>query len=140
MVGRRLMQTSSKRSVGTAVRGMVLTLVGVSAAACVVVEPGGPGRFGPGPGGVRVEGNWAPSSGVAIATFQNGAFINRAVDTGQPFTAGGRYAYAGPDRVAISYTSLVRQTQVNVDCLVVNPAQMDCATADGNQFSLFRRA
>lgn len=104
----------------------------------------GGGGFGGGPAGPggapAVEGSWASSDGAAIATFQNGAFINRAVDTGQAFTSGGRYTYAGGNQVSISYLSVVRQEPVNVNCLVVTPSQMNCTNNQGSQFSLFRRA
>ena len=129
----------SRRAGGTLSR-IALVAATLGLAGCIIQESDP--RFGPGPGGggPRVEGNWAPSDGRAIATFQNGAFVNRAVDTGQPFTAGGRYSYTGPNQVAISYTSVVRQTQVNVNCFFASAGQLDCSTADGAQFSLFRRA
>ena len=122
-------------------RGIVAVAMTLGLAGCVVVESGGP--LGPGGrpiSGPRVEGNWAPADGAAVATFQNGAFVNRAVDTGQAFTAGGRYAYVGPSQVAITYTSVVRQTQVNVNCRFATPGRLDCLTESGSQFSLFRRA
>ena len=130
---------ASKRA--NAVRIACITTIAGALSACIVDAPGGPGdpRFGGG-GQTRIEGNWAPQDGGAIATFQNGAFTNRAVDTGQSFTSGGRYAYTGPNQVAISYVSVVRQEQVNVNCLVVTAGQMNCTTQSGAQFSLFRRA
>lgn len=120
------------------------TLLGtLGLTACVITEPGG-GSFGPGgrpqPGGIGIEGNWSSQDGGSVATFQNGAFTNRAVDTGQSFTAGGRYTYLPNNQVAISYTSVVRQEQVDINCLVATRAQMNCTTASGAQFQLFRRA
>ena len=100
-------------------------------------QPVGPAQPRP---DTRVEGSWAPADGASIATFQNGAFTNRAVDTGQAFTSGGRYSYASANEVRISYQSLVRQEQVNVNCLVVAPSQMNCTNNAGAQFQLFRRA
>lgn len=121
-----------------------LALAGL-ATACTI---SGPAQIGGGPAAApgqppvttRVEGSWAPADGASIATFQNGAFVNRATDTGQPFTAGGRYSYDGGDRVSIAYTSLVRQSQVNVNCLAVSASQLNCTNASGANFSLFRRA
>ena len=117
-----------------------LSLAGL-ATACTI---SGPAPIGTPPGQppvtTRVEGSWAPADGASIATFQNGAFVNRATDTGQPFTAGGRYQYEGGNRVSIAYTSLVRQSQVNVNCLAVSPSQLNCTNAAGARFSLFRRA
>ena len=102
------------------------------------LRPAGPA--GAPPVTARVEGNWASADGTSIATFQNGAFVNRAADTGDPFTAGGRYNYDGGNRVSIAYTSLVRQSQVNVNCLADGPTQLNCTNAAGAQFSLYRRA
>ena len=113
------------------------------AAACTV---SGPAPVGPGgaPGvpqaNTRVEGSWAPSDGASIATFQNGAFVNRASDTGQAFTTGGRYTYEGGNRVRIAYTSLVSEQPVSADCLAVSPAQLNCTNSRGTRFSLYRRA
>lgn len=124
-------------------RGLLLALaLSGLATACTVSGPApiGGGPAGPGPVTTRVEGSWAPADGASIATFQNGAFVNRATDTGQPFTTGGRYTYGGGNRVQIAYTSLVRQTQVNVNCLAVSSNQLNCTNASGANFSLFRRA
>ena len=131
----------ARRAAGTATAALVCALF---LGACVAtpvspVRPVGPGPVQPQPD-TRVEGSWAPGDGASIATFQNGAFTNRASDTGQPFTAGGRYAYASANEVRITYTSVVRQEQVNVNCLVVAPTQMNCTNNAGAQFSLFRRA
>lgn len=125
-----------------AVRIAGIATVAAGLSACIIDAPrgGGDPRFGGGPVQTRIEGNWSPQDGGAVATFQNGAFTNRAVDTGQSFTSGGRYSYTGPNQVAISYTSVVRQEQVNVNCLVVSAGQMNCTTATGARFALFRRA
>lgn len=130
---------ASKRA--NAVRIACITTIAGALSACIVDAPGGPGdpRFGGG-GQTRIEGNWAPQDGGAIATFQNGAFTNRAIDTGQAFTTGGRYNYNGNDQVAITYTSLVSNQQAAVNCLVVAANQLNCTNARGNQFQLFRRA
>ena len=114
----------------------------VALSACVATQPGGrvPAQQPSNPVRASVEGNWASQDGIAIATFQNGAFTNRAVDTGQSFTSGGRYSYTGNNQVAITYTSLVSNRQAAVNCLVVSPNQMECTNAGGAQFSLVRRA
>ena len=141
-IARNAIGYAARRTVGYAARNarIAATLgLGLVAAGCVANQS--TGSFGPGGRpSAGIEGNWAPADGNAIATCQNGAFVNRAVDTGQAFTAGGRYTYTGGNRVEIAYTSVVRQTQVNVNCLVVTPAQMNCTTADGANFQLFRRA
>ena len=132
--------TAMSNLVRIAARASALALPILAAACTIVSEPLPGGPRGTPPVTTRVEGSWAPSDGASVASFQNGAFVNRAADTGQPFTAGGRYTYQGGDRVAISYTSLVRQTQVNVNCLAVSQRQLNCTNASGAQFSLFRRA
>ena len=134
-------RSAARSTARAAIRAAALALPVLAAACTVSTGPVGPGApAGRPPATVRVEGNWAPSDGASIATFQNGAFVNRAADTGQAFTSGGRYTYQGGDRIAISYTSVVRQSQVNVNCLAVSPAQLNCTNASGARFSLFRRA
>ena len=123
-----------------ALRALALALPVLGAACTINTQPLPAGPAGAPPVTTRVEGNWASADGVAIASFQNGAFVNRAADTGQAFTAGGRYSYEGGDRVAITYTSLVRQAPASVNCLAVSPAQLNCTNAAGARFSLFRRA
>lgn len=122
------------------IRAGVALGLAATLAACTVAPSGG--RIGAPrqAASANIEGNWGSPDGAAIATFQNGAFTNRATDTGQSFTSGGRYSYTGPNQVAINYTSLVRNQQVAVNCLVVAPSQMNCTNASGNQFSLYRRA
>lgn len=122
-----------------------LAVIGaLMAAGCTVVPVGPRQPIARGPAQptpvARVEGSWADAQGRSISTLQNGAFVTRAVDTGEAFTTGGRYNYASPNEVSISYTSLVRQTQVNVNCLIVGPAQLNCTNDAGAQFQLFRRA
>ena len=123
-----------------AIRALALTLPVLGAACTINAQPVPVGPAGAPPVTARVEGNWASSDGVAIASFQNGAFVNRAADTGQAFTSEGRDNYLGGDRVGISYTSLVRQAQVQVNCLAVSASQLNCTNAAGARFSLFRRA
>ena len=123
-------------------RAATALAIAASLSACAVSQPGGrvPGRTQQAAVPTGIEGNWASGDGIAIATFQNGAFTNRAIDTGQAFTTGGRYNYNGNDQVAITYTSLVSNQQAAVNCLVVAANQLNCTNARGNQFQLFRRA
>ena len=122
------------------IRAAALALPVLATACTLSTAPVGPAvPAGQPPATVRVEGNWAPADGASIATFQNGAFVNRAADTGNPFTTGGRYTYEGGDRVAINYTSRIRGP-VSVNCLAVSPSQLNCTNAEGVRFSLFRRA
>ena len=138
------MPVANVRPRRTAPAALALSALALSALALSACTISGPAPIAGSPGTppvtTRVEGSWAPADGASIATFQNGAFVNRATDTGQPFTAGGRYTYQGGNQVAISYTSLVRQAQVNVNCQAVSPSQLNCTSASGNRFSLFRRA
>lgn len=122
-----------------AARALALSLPVLAAACTISPGPGRPDLAGP-PVTTRVEGNWASADGASIATFQNGAFVNRASDTGRPFTSGGRYTYEGGERVGISFTSLISQRQIVADCLAVNAAQLNCTNEEGTRFSLFRRA
>ena len=138
-------QGSARAGLAGSARLVGATLLAGALAGCVAApiapsRPIGPGGSAGAPPATRVEGSWASADGASIATFQNGGFTNRASDTGQAFTAGGRYAYASANEVRIAYTSVVRQEQVNVNCLVVSTAQMNCTNDAGSQFQLFRRA
>ncbi len=119
----------------------LLTLAMIGAAgfvsACQTVEYGGPVAVAP-PAGAA-EGQWVGTDGVAVSTFNNGNFASNATDTNAKL-AEGTYRYTDPRTVAITFTSLIRQTVVQANCAVVSQAQMNCTSSSGAQFSLLRRA
>ncbi len=71
-------------------------------------------------------------------TFAGGTFSTRTTDTNQ-LLASGNYVNVSPTLVEINMTSLVRNTQSKVNCALATPAQLNCTTDSGAQFSLARR-
>lgn len=86
-----------------------------------------------------VEGDWLSTDGVSVSSFAGGQFVTRARDTGNTL-ANGTYSYSDNRTVAISMTSLIRQTTSNVNCALVTPAQLNCTSSSGAQFTLVRPA
>ncbi|APG85828.1 outer membrane lipoprotein Omp10 [Sinorhizobium americanum] len=84
-----------------------------------------------------VEGAWVDPNGI-ISTFAGGTFSTRTTDTNQ-LLASGTYVNVSPTLVEINMTSLVRNTQSRVNCALVTPAQLNCTTDAGAQFSLARQ-
>lgn len=88
-----------------------------------------------------IDGEWLDTRGINTASFAGGTFTSVAVDT-QKVMARGSYTYTDPAQtsVALAFTSLLRNTTVNANCLVVSPSQMNCTTSSGAQFTLVRKA
>lgn len=102
---------------------------------CIVDGPAPGGRF------VRsgaAEGNWGDTGGVSTSSFNGGAFVTVANDTGNRL-AEGNYRYVDARNIEINFTSLVRGQQVRANCLLVNSSQMNCTNDSGSQFTLVRR-
>lgn len=94
-----------------------------------------------GPAPVRqtgVEGQWQDAQGVAVSTFSDGNFRSVATDTGNILSQG-TYSHVDRSNIRISMTSLIRQTQSQVNCTLVSPRQLNCTNADGQNFVLTRR-
>lgn len=105
---------------------------------CVSAPQGG---YGPGRNvraGSPVDGQWTDMQGVAISTFSGGAFQSVATDTGNKVSEG-TYRMVGANNVEISMTSLIRQSQLRVNCMLASPTQLNCTNSTGQNFSLIRR-
>jgi hypothetical protein len=85
-----------------------------------------------------IEGEWVGADGVAISSFQGGQMVSTATDTGNRL-AEGTYLMRDAQTVDISFTSLIRQTQINATCALVTTSQMNCTSSTGAQFTLVRR-
>ena len=85
------------------------------------------------------DGDWISTDGVAVSRFTNGFFETLATDTGNKL-AEGNYTQIDATTVAISVTSLIRQTTTQVNCALVTATQLNCTSSAGQQFSLTRRA
>ena len=86
-----------------------------------------------------VEGSWIDAKGTGLSTFASGSFNTVATDTGQKL-AEGSYTMTGATSVQINGTSLIRQTPVSFNCLMVSTSQLNCTSASGQNFVLTRRA
>ncbi|RWB72715.1 hypothetical protein [Mesorhizobium sp.] len=86
-----------------------------------------------------VEGNWIDAKGTGLSTFAAGSFTTVATDTGQKLSEGS-YTMTGPTSVEIHGTSLIRQTPVSFNCLMISTSQLNCTSASGQNFVLTRRA
>ncbi len=113
----------------------MLALVAVTVAACSTSGPGGgPGRSSPS----GVEGAWLDAKGTGLSTFQAGTFQTVATDTGQKLSDG-TYIMTGATAVQINGTSLIRQSPISFNCLLISANQLNCTSSTGQQFTLTRR-
>jgi hypothetical protein len=101
------------------------------------------GGTGGGSGTVRpaqtgVEGNWIDAQGTGLSTISGGVFTTVATDTGQKL-AEGSYMLTNPTSVQINGTSLIRQSPISFNCLLVSSSQLNCTSSAGQQFVLTRR-
>ncbi|AEH86417.1 hypothetical protein [Mesorhizobium opportunistum] len=104
-------------------------------AACATSGPGEP-PMATSPKGV--EGSWIDAKGTGLSTFTAGKFATVATDTGQKL-ADGSYTMTGATSVQINGTSLIRQTGVSFNCLLVSTSQLNCTSSSGQNFVLTRR-
>jgi hypothetical protein len=84
------------------------------------------------------DGQWMDMQGVAVSTFSNGVFQSVATDTGNRLSEG-TYRQIDGNNIEISMTSLIRQSQTQVNCSLATPTQLNCTNAGGQNFSLVRR-
>ena len=123
------------------IRAMAVAAIAAALAGCQNAGPP-PMRGGPlGPGSLPTsgfEGEWLSTDGVAMSRFSGGIFETLATDTGNKL-AEGTYTQVDPSTVAISVTSLIRQTTTQVNCALVTQTQLNCTSSAGQQFSLVRR-
>jgi hypothetical protein len=112
--------------------GAVATML----AACATSGPAEP-PMAAAPKGV--EGSWIDAKGTGLSTFTGGKFTTVATDTGQKL-ADGSYTMTGATSVEINGTSLIRQTPVSFNCLLISTSQLNCTSSAGQNFVLTRRA
>ena len=91
------------------------------------------------PAQTGVEGTWIDAQGTGLSTISGGIFTTVATDTGQKL-AEGSYQLTNPTSVQISGTSLIRQSPISFNCLLVSTSQLNCTSSAGQQFVLTRRA
>ncbi|MDJ0613636.1 MAG: hypothetical protein QNJ29_08140 [Rhizobiaceae bacterium] len=84
-----------------------------------------------------LNGDWASTDGVYVATLLNGSFQATANDTGQVISRG-EYTAISSEQVQINWTGLVSGTTNQANCTKPDPNRLDCVDANGNRFSLVR--
>jgi hypothetical protein len=105
-------------------------------AACTTGGPSAPPIGSSAPKGV--EGSWIDAQGTGLSTIAGGNFQTVATDTGQKL-AEGSYVVTGATSVEINGTSLIRQSPISFNCLLVSTSQLNCTSAAGQNFVLTRR-
>lgn len=117
-----------------AVAGLSAVLAG-----CMSFGGGGGGGSSPRPAQTGIEGSWIDAQGTGLSTLSGGVFSTVATDTGQKL-AEGSYVANGATSVQITGTSLIRQSPISFNCLLVSTSQLNCTSSAGQQFVLTRRA
>ena len=122
-----------------ALRLLSAGLAAAGALALAGCMSGGPGEpSGPSTPRSGVEGSWIDAQGTGLSTFTAGRFQTVATDTGQKL-ADGSYRMTGATSVEISGTSLIRQSPIGFNCLMVSTSQLNCTSSSGQNFVLTRR-
>jgi hypothetical protein len=86
----------------------------------------------------RMDGRWASSDGVFIASFQGGQFTSRFTKTNEVL-AQGTYSVAG-EQVSMQWLSIATQQQRSATCTFAGAATVRCSQAGGGSFELTRTA
>lgn len=118
-----------------------LLSVGLGMAACAALAACTTGAPPPSPistAPTGVEGTWIDAQGTGLSTLAGGSFQTVATDTGQRLSDGS-YTMTGPTSVEINGTSLIRQSPISFNCLLVSTNQLNCTSAAGQNFVLTRR-
>ncbi|PWK71704.1 hypothetical protein [Aminobacter sp. AP02] len=115
----------------------VLALLAAAIAGCSTSGGSSGGGSGSAPSGV--EGAWLDAKGTGLSTFTNGSFQTVATDTGQKLSDG-TYILTGANSVQINGTSLIRQSPISFNCLLISANQLNCTSGTNQQFTLTRRS
>lgn len=127
------------RRLGPAHARTWVALAGAFAVAgCTIAAPGGGGIARAPANSGALDGAWGDTGGVATASLTNGRFVSVANDTGNR-VAEGTYVYTSGQSIALDYFSLLRQTRIRANCVLANPATLNCTNDGGQQFQLVRR-
>lgn len=116
--------------------GLTAAAVAAMLAGCTTGGPSTP-PLSAAPRGV--EGSWIDAQGTGLSTLAGGRFQTVATDTGQKLSDGS-YSMTGATSVAITGTSLIRQSPIAFNCLLVSINQLNCTAASGQNFVLTRRS
>lgn len=99
-------------------------------AACQMLQPAARGT--------RMDGRWASSDGIFVATFNGGSFTSVDART-SAVLAQGSYSVAG-DQVSMQWLSLTSKQQRSATCTFAGAATVRCDQTGGGSFELTRSA
>jgi hypothetical protein len=85
-----------------------------------------------------MDGNWASTDGVFVASFQDGRFTSRFTKTNE-ILAQGTYTVAGSN-VSMQWISVQAQQQRSANCSITSASTVACTQAGGGAFNLQRTA
>ena len=89
--------------------------------------------------GTRMDGQWASTDGVFVASFQGGQFTSRFTKTNEVL-AQGTYSVVG-DQVSMQWLSIATQQQRSANCtFAAGAGTVRCNQAGGGSFELTRTA
>jgi aspartate ammonia-lyase len=88
--------------------------------------------------GTAMDGSWASTDGVFVASFQGGSFTSRFVKTNEVL-AQGTYSLTGA-QVAMQWLSVATQEQRSASCSFTGANDVHCEQAGGGGFELRRTA
>jgi hypothetical protein len=116
--------------------GGALVLATLSFGACQTFEIGG-GQPAPAATSSAMDGSWASTDGVFVATFERGSFISQFTKTNE-MLAKGTYTVSG-NIVAMNWISVATKQQRAADCTFVAADVVSCNQQGGGKFQLTRR-
>jgi hypothetical protein len=108
-----------------------IALVGLILAACQSYQL-------PAPRATAMDGTWASTDGVFVASFQNGRFTSRFTQTNE-ILAQGTYTVSG-NSVSMQWISVQAQAQRSANCSINSPTSVSCSQPGGGAFDLQRTA
>ena len=89
-----------------------------------------------GPGRSQMDGNWASTDGVFVATFSGGSFVSRFTQTNE-ILAQGSYTVNGPD-IAMRWLSTTTGEQRSANCSFRSASNVHCQQAGAGGFDMNR--
>lgn len=120
---------------------MIRAKVAIAAASAVLLsacQMMGGGGSGGGPPRSQMDGTWASTDGVFVASFAGGSFVSRFTQTNE-ILAQGSYTVAGPD-ISMSWLSKATNQQRSANCSFRSTNSVHCQQAGGGAFDLARSA
>ncbi len=88
--------------------------------------------------GSHVEGDWADLGNVATSIFRGGLVATISNDSGI-ILSNGTYKQFGARGIQIEIYSHVRNSNIRINCALVDSNQLNCTTQTGSQFVLTRK-